>query len=633
MKCLLENSSADKLSEEMSELFGKFILQSKRIELTKAKEELKEKAEIVDRYMKQLNLKNKGEISRNFEIKLKEIRGSFANSYDKFNDKFMLFIVGNGKVGKSTLINALIGEEAAETNFLPTTWKIDVYYPDDGTNEAVVVYKDGQVKKMKTEMAKALVKEEEDRTKESKKKINNLKNKILVKLDTKEKRDEMLEKITRDNLYTSNIAEVHWPVKTNWLLEQCLLVDTPGLAQYLNDTKQIGSIKDYYYKADGVLWLLDGQTLSNSNTSNKIDELEELLNNVGGIRENIIGIINRIDLIEKDKGEEGKNKVIDEANKLFGNSFINIIPVSAKLAFEGVTGEKDNEKIEKSNIKKLQEAIKNIFILKADEIKNNAKDQKSREILIRTKNIIDDNRKKIGNLKRVYDEKMQFYDENIRKFNESIDVELNKMFNSYLKGVKSRVNIYVGELSEGKGIEFIKNKIYDTNELTSRINSLLSIKGKEAKRTFENWHKEAYISEYKYINDIIRVNVAVDVKSTMNLAGLNDIKIFTPSQEDDLISVLGNLWGKLKFFFQKASIINKLNITISEQCEIISNQIMKKFREEASNNKKICEEKLRKSFEQLVMPLSEIDEYFEKINEFEIDIFKEQEALKLKDLL
>ena len=60
---------------------------------------------------------------------------------------------------------------------------------------------------------------------------------------------------------------------------------------------------------------------------------------------------------------------------------------------------------------------------------------------------------------------------------------------------------------------------------------------------------------------------------------------------------------------------------------------MKKFREEASNNKKICEEKLRKSFEQLVMPLSEIDEYFEKINEFEIDIFKEQEALKLKDLL
>ncbi|ETI89662.1 MAG: hypothetical protein Q612_NSC00138G0002, partial [Negativicoccus succinicivorans DORA_17_25] len=38
----------------------------------------------------------------------------------------MILIMGNGNVGKSTLLNALVGKEVAKTNLLPTTWKIDV---------------------------------------------------------------------------------------------------------------------------------------------------------------------------------------------------------------------------------------------------------------------------------------------------------------------------------------------------------------------------------------------------------------------------------------------------------------------------------------------------------------------------
>ena len=44
------------------------------------------------------------------------------------NSPFLLFVVGDGKFGKSTLINALIGCEAAEAGQLPRTWKIDVFF-------------------------------------------------------------------------------------------------------------------------------------------------------------------------------------------------------------------------------------------------------------------------------------------------------------------------------------------------------------------------------------------------------------------------------------------------------------------------------------------------------------------------
>mgnify|MGYP001015502329 CR=1 FL=1 len=37
-----------------------------------------------------------------------------------------VMIVGDGKRGKSTLLNALIGQNLAEVNFLPKTWRIDL---------------------------------------------------------------------------------------------------------------------------------------------------------------------------------------------------------------------------------------------------------------------------------------------------------------------------------------------------------------------------------------------------------------------------------------------------------------------------------------------------------------------------
>ena len=46
---------------------------------------------------------------------------------NQLDEKFSLFIMGSGKNGKSTLINALLGQKKAAVNILPKTWKIDIY--------------------------------------------------------------------------------------------------------------------------------------------------------------------------------------------------------------------------------------------------------------------------------------------------------------------------------------------------------------------------------------------------------------------------------------------------------------------------------------------------------------------------
>ena len=61
---------------------------------------------------------------------LRRIREKLSEMEDiagRMDEQFMLFIMGSGKNGKSTLINALLGQEKAEVNILPKTWKIDVY--------------------------------------------------------------------------------------------------------------------------------------------------------------------------------------------------------------------------------------------------------------------------------------------------------------------------------------------------------------------------------------------------------------------------------------------------------------------------------------------------------------------------
>lgn len=622
----------EKISIKMEELFNKVVLEEKKLALQCTKEDFLNNERIIKNFVSEISSYGCGKIMRRFIDDISIIQNDFRTLYEDFDDKLMLFIVGDGNAGKSTLVNTLVGEAVAKTNFLPTTWKIDVYFPSN-EDKAIIKYKDGRILTKEISHVNDIVENEERKSKEAQKKYNAVKNEALAKLTLEKEIKEMKENLAREYLYKSDIVEVRWPVRSNWILEQCLIVDTPGLNQDLLETTQLGSILDYYHKADGVIWLIDGVSVAGENNKEEIEKLNTVLKSVGGVRGNIIGAINRMDLVQRNAGDEGIKNVIKDANRFFGNVFSNIVPISAKKAFEGID-KNDNNAIKESNIYSLQNTIKNIFIEKADEIKSQAKEKGAETLLNKIKDLIIEFNYKKNDAKSDYDKKLALFIEGDKSLQNHIESQINKTFEVYLEEVRFRVDRHVDSLAEGKGKEFIKNTIYDVSSLSKRIKSTTTIIENDLKRQFDLWLKNAYVSEYKYINHVINLTPkSLNMQQKLNLKEIDNIEIFTPSQEDDLFSILGNMWGKLKFWINKSSIKSKLNNTIKEQCENIKNELKSHYETIINNYLNDTIEKLDSSFEELIFPLDNLDEIKEEIHIFEKLIFEEDEEITLLDIL
>ncbi|SDZ76965.1 dynamin family protein [Selenomonas ruminantium] len=261
---------------------------------------------------------------------LAKINDKFSEIEDianRLDDQFMLFIMGSGKNGKSTLINALIGQEIAEVNFLPKTWKIDIYNNSkDGEGGNVTIrYKNGNSHISTRKEAEAIFSEEELKQKESQKKINNAV-RAYKEGHSIEETEQFKAQQNKYELYRSNISEALWNVEGSEILKDYSLVDTPGLKQELEGDMVISSAKDYYHKADGVIWLLPADKISGSTDRT---EMEKLLKAYGKRHDNMIAVIGKIDKVG-DKVED----VIKNAKKLYGDIMSDFIPVTAKKAIE-----------------------------------------------------------------------------------------------------------------------------------------------------------------------------------------------------------------------------------------------------------------------------------------------------------
>ena len=161
----------DKLVNDMEKLYGSIVIKSKVLSLDSFKDNILEKQIYIKKFIQSLSNINQGSISRDVIKNMEVISNEFKELYDNFDDKLMIFIVGDGNVGKSTLLNALVGEEVAKTNDLPTTWKIDVYSPELSKNNAIIKYKTGKQETLSVEEAKQKINEEEKNPRKVKKYI------------------------------------------------------------------------------------------------------------------------------------------------------------------------------------------------------------------------------------------------------------------------------------------------------------------------------------------------------------------------------------------------------------------------------------------------------------------------------
>ncbi len=270
----------------------------------------------------------------------------------KLNDKFSLVVLGNGNTGKSTIINALIGQEVAKMKDTPMTWRVDVFHNEmnQGEHKAEIIYEQGGIidkKVLSIEEAKALIEAEEAKReaakKEQKEAFDNEKKRIrenakrekLSPIIWRKQLDEAEARFAAEKGYISPITEVRWHMQDSEILDDFQIIDTPGLTQDLGRGGFEKSMIDYYKEADGILCMLDINKVHENNAILQLNKLNEELQNqdISFEKAQIIGVLNRTDQI-RESHEIVRLK--EEAEKIYEGVLQEIIPVSAKMALSAV---------------------------------------------------------------------------------------------------------------------------------------------------------------------------------------------------------------------------------------------------------------------------------------------------------
>lgn len=414
------------------------------------KEELEKMSNIIDKIEINLNylrqyLKNSESIRLVSKIE-KEINLN-RDSIKELNNPFLLFIMGNGNYGKSTLINSLLQDNRVNTNDLPNSWKLDIFIRSK-YQKVEITYNNNQKIIKSLDEASKILESEEKKYKDSKQKIFNLinkykrNNKVSIK-ELKEYKTNLEEKY----LYKSDIIQFKYYLKSDNILNDFIIVDTPGLNQtLLKDTLE--RMKSYYLKSDGIIWLVDAQNLVSKENSKLLDEINkiEYLSNVS---KNKILVINKMDIV-RNIDDANVNKVKNKAYDIYKDKFKDIIFISAKEAIDGILNN-NYELINQSNIKKLYESIDINF---KDVSEQNQIKSKYQNINIMKRNIINE----IHSYKRQLYKDMSTYIKIDNELKEKIN-DFKKDMNNYLENIKK------GKYKSDEDIKNLKESILEFEEV------------------------------------------------------------------------------------------------------------------------------------------------------------------------
>lgn len=234
------------------------------------------------------------------------------------NDFFTVLVVGEFKRGKSTFVNALLGEDLMITNVVPETATIQaVMYGEEKLAEAI--FEDGH------------------------KERGNANKEFLSKFSA------------NSSLRDDNVKYIKLSYPCEILKNNVVLVDTPGVADL--DEQRVQVTYDFLPKANAVIMVLDATSPMSKSEKEFIEE--HLITN--GISK-VIFLLNRIDVIDED--EVDIDEYLDITKKRIKEAFCDykemenpvIIPVSAYKALAGISNG-DEQLIEESNIRQVKQML------------------------------------------------------------------------------------------------------------------------------------------------------------------------------------------------------------------------------------------------------------------------------------
>ena len=416
-------------------------------------------------------------------LKVKNEIDIIKKSIEDLKKPFLLFIMGPGKYGKTSLINSLIKEHFLEVRDIPNTWKLDslVY----GVNKRIEIIYDNKISRIYDyEEGKDIIKNEEIKFRNSKNKIRYELEKYKNKKKINKEELKNYKKILEDMyIYKSNICEVRYFIDKKGILNDFVIVDTPGLNQSLLENTN-SRMLDYYNHADGIIWILDSQNVISKSSYELLEELKHNYS-IEKNKDNIICVVNKIDTI-KNKIKD-KQKIIEKVDLLYEQNFKDIVMISARNAINGILNN-DTNLIDISNIKSLENSIEINFKKKSEKIQVKSKQQGLKLI---SKKII----KYINEYKR--DLYFEIYKLNKNKKNIKEKLELVKIYTlEYVKIYISFENLIKNDINvEIRQLENIINKKIN-QDFDFEINFNVSIC-----RFKEIIKLKALIEDYKKINE------------------------------------------------------------------------------------------------------------------------------------
>lgn len=208
------------------------------------------------------------------------------------NTTLRVFLIGEVKAGKSTLINSLVGQDLSPTNILEATAAIwEIGYAEQSST--TIVYKDGQEQ----------VVEHSD---------------IMSFFGTSDEQLEFAEKVAKI------VVKTH-----QHQFKELLLIDSPGLATITNQNAEI--TQNIMQDVDLALWVFNANHLGQTDIMQRVAELAKL-------GKPIIAVINKID-----ETEDSPEKLTRYLRRNSDEFFQDIFAISA---FDALNQKQDSEYLE-----------------------------------------------------------------------------------------------------------------------------------------------------------------------------------------------------------------------------------------------------------------------------------------------
>ncbi len=424
----------------------------------------------------------------------KEIKKN-KESIKELNNPFLLSVIGNGNYGKSTVINSLLGEKVIKTSDFPNTWKLDLFTKSN--KEKMEIFYNNTSIVRDIENGNKILLEEEEKYKKSKQKIQNLltesKNKKNVNINELKEYKKVLE---NKYLYKSDISQVKYHLRNGDILEDFIIVDTPGLNQtLLSDT--VNRVQEYYIRSDGVIILIDAQNLASKSSNRLLDEIDKI-ESISNTSKNKIIVINKMDII-RNIDTNNIIKVKKKAYEIYKYKCKDIVFISAKEALKGILTN-NNILVDSSNINQLYKSIEENF--KAISQENQIKSKYNNLELMKHKII-----------NNIHSYKRELY-KDISIYNE-IDYDIVKKLDDIYAYVYEYINDIKGKQYNSKeDLDKIKESIIKLEELCSiklsKLYESIYIKSNFNQNNFKDKiNPKIYLSKSK--NLIFNKNVEEDI--------------------------------------------------------------------------------------------------------------------------